>query len=293
VDRAIGEKRRKKTMKNSIWNEEFRYRKKSGEERVGLISTSIIDLEGEKSILSEIRDITELKRIEKEMTRLERLNLIGEMAAGIGHEIRNPMTTVRGFLQMLRNKQCCTGYKEYFDVMIEELDRANYIITEFLTLAKNKPVDLEIKNLNSIIRALSPLITADAANKSINVEMALEDTPDFLLNQKEIRQLVLNLVRNGLEAMSSGGLLTIRTYTEGDLVILSVQDQGKGISPELLDRLGTPFFTTKDTGTGLGLAICYSITARHGAAIKIKTGSGGTTFKVRFNPNQPQNSPDN
>lgn len=293
VDPVIGDRRRKKTLKKSIWNEEFHYRKKSGEEHIGLISTNIIDLEGEKSILSEIRDITELKRLEKEMSRLERLNLIGEMAAGIGHEIRNPMTTVRGFLQMLAGKEGCVAYKEYFDLMIEELDRANFIITEFLTLAKNKPANLEVTSLNSVIKALWPLIMADATNLDIDAEIILEEIPDFLLNQKEMRQLILNLVRNGLEAMSSGGTLTIATYQEDGRAVLSVQDRGKGINPELLDRLGTPFFTTKDTGTGLGLAICYSIAARHNAVIKIITGSGGTTFNVIFNLGQTVSSPVN
>lgn len=123
VDPLIGTKRRKRSKEGSIRNVELRYRRKSGEELVGLTSTDIIDIADEKSILSEIRDITELKRLENEMARLERLNLVAEMAAGIGHEIRNPMTAVRGFLQMLKNKEECSKYKNYFNLMIEELDR--------------------------------------------------------------------------------------------------------------------------------------------------------------------------
>lgn len=282
VDPFIGTKRRKRSRRGAIRNEEFRYRKKSGEERVGLISTNIIDIAGEKSILAEIRDITELKRLENEMARLERLNLVGEMAAGIGHEIRNPMTAVRGFLQMLGSKEECAKYKDYYDLMIEELDRANSIITEFLSLAKNKPVNLELKNLNLIVKALSPLITADATNSNINILVELEDIPDLPLNEKEIRQLILNLVKNGLEAMGHGGKLTIRTFKDNGKVVLSVQDQGPGIKPELMDKIGTPFFTTKEKGTGLGLAVCYGIAARHNAAIAIDTCPAGTTFFVRF-----------
>jgi PAS domain S-box-containing protein len=227
-------------------------------------------------------DVTELKRIEREMARLDRLNLVGEMAAGLGHEIRNPMTSVRGFLQLLSGKKECLIFKEYFTLMIEELDRANSIINEYLFMAKDKAIVLEIKNLSNILETIQPLITSDATKSDKKVVFNLEEMPSLLLDEKEIRQLILNLVRNGLEAMQPGGTLTIKTYTEGIEAILAVQDQGSGIKPEVLDKLGTPFFTTKDTGTGLGLAVCYSIAARHNASLKITTGPGGTTFLARF-----------
>jgi len=226
-------------------------------------------------------DITERKQLEIEIARLDRLNLVGQMAAGIGHEIRNPMTTVRGFLQMLGGKTECTRYKEYYDLMIGELDRANSIITEFLSLAKNKAVDLKMHNLNTIVIALSPLIQADAIRNDKYIKVILGDIADLPLDEKEIRQLILNLVRNGLEAMTSGNL-DIRTFMDGKEVVLAVQDQGKGIEPDVLEKLGTPFFTTKEQGTGLGLAVCYSIAARLDAKIEIETGPGGTTFFVRF-----------
>lgn len=108
----------------------------------------------------------------------------------------------------------------------------------------------------------------------------------MLLDEKEIKQLIFNLVRNGLEAMKPGQTLTIKTYVEGTTAVLAVQDQGSGIKPEIMDKIGTPFFTTKDHGTGLGLAICYSIAKRHKAAIDIETGAHGTTFFVRFNLEQ-------
>jgi len=266
----------------TVRNLDFNFRMKSGEVRVGLLSVEIIDLNGEQCMLTVINDITERKQLEKEMARLDRLHLIGEMAAGIGHEIRNPMTTVRGFLQMLGNKEECANYKEYYILMIEELDRANTIITEFLSLAKNKAVDLKIQNLNSIVEALSPLIIADAMVHDKFVKVELGDIPDLPQDEKEMRQLILNLVRNGLEAMSPSGFLTISTYTDGEEVVLSVHDQGNGIDPEVFEKIGTPFFTTKEQGTGLGLAVCYSIAIRHNATIKAETSITGTTFLVRF-----------
>jgi len=229
-----------------------------------------------------LRDITEQKIFQREVERLDRLNLVGEMAASIGHEIRNPMTTVRGYLQIMRENKDYVQELEYFDLMIEELDRANTIITEFLSLAKNKIVDMTPRNLNSIISKSLPLIQATAISRDQYIKLEMQDLPDLLLDQKEIRQLILNLVNNGMESMSSAGNLTIRTVVEKEDVVLAVQDQGHGIDSELLDKLGTPFFTTKDQGTGLGLAVCYRIAARHNAKIDLKTSSNGTTFYVRF-----------
>lgn len=265
-----------------FYNREMRYRTRTGEIRIGLTSAETIYLNSEPCILGVMQDITEKRQLEKEIARLERLNLVGQMAAGIGHEIRNPMTAVRGFLQLLGNRKEHSDYRHYFNLMIDELDRANSIITEYLSLARNKPVDLVELKLDSVLRVLQPLIKADALNAGVDVDIKLEEVPGFPLNENEIRQLVLNLVRNGVEAMPAGGTLTIKTYCEGDEVVLSVKDQGKGLDEEALEKLGTPFFSTKDTGTGLGLPVCYSIAARHKAAIDVETGPGGTEFIVRF-----------
>lgn len=263
-------------------NQELKYRIKSGKVRTGLLSVEQIEVGGKDFALCVINDITELRQLEKEMLRLDRLNLIGEMAAGIGHEIRNPITTVRGFLQMLGEKIEYQEVKEHFALMIEELDRANAIITEFLSLAKDKALDLKQCNLNSIVAALFPLIQSDAMVRDCSVKIEPGIIPDLLLDEKEIRQLILNLTRNGLDAMPAGRTLTISTFISEGTVSLAVRDEGPGIPPSLLERLGTPFLTTKENGTGLGLAICYSIAARHRASIGVETGPNGTTFTVRF-----------
>jgi signal transduction histidine kinase len=166
--------------------------------------------------------------------------------------------------------------------MISELDRANSIITEFLTLAKDKKVELKLQSLNHIINTLFPLISADSMVTDKFIEIELGDIPDIALDEKEIRQLLLNLVRNGLEAMRPGGKLKIKTLQDDDKVILAVQDQGSGIEPDVFEKIGTPFFSTKDSGTGLGLAVCFSIANRHNAKISVETGNYGTTFFVSF-----------
>jgi len=229
-----------------------------------------------------IRDVTARKELEQVVSRVECMNMVGEMAANVAHEIRNPMTTVRGYLQMLGKRQSCHIYKERFELMIEELDRANTIISEYLTLAKDKRADLKSCSLNGIIMALLPLMQAHAAASNAHIDFDMNDIPDLYLDENEIRQLILNIVRNGVEAMPSGGYLMISTFLKQSLVTLSIRDQGQGIPKDVLDKLGTPFLTTKDTGTGLGIPICFRIAHRHNAVIDVDTSTTGTTFTIDF-----------
>lgn len=234
------------------------------------------------SVLVIVRNISELTRLKQELTRLDQLHLVGEMAASIGHEVRNPMTTVRGFLQLFARKPEFIKYSEHLTLMIEELDRANSIISEFLSLAKNKSLKLERQNLNSIINIMAPLISSHATMSNKYLELELNLIPDLLLDAQEIRQLIFNLVNNALEAMAPDSTVTIRTFMENSQIVMAIEDTGIGIPPEIMEKLGIPFFTTKEEGTGLGLAICYTIAARHKAAIEVSTGPNGTTFFIRF-----------
>ncbi|ODA42304.1 PAS domain S-box protein [Desulfosporosinus sp. BG] len=242
-----------------------------------------IDADGSRLIFKVLIDITDRKYADREMARLDRLNMVGEMAAGIAHEVRNPLTTVHGFLQLLAAKDSTREYHEFYKLMIEELDRANLIITDFLSLASDKTSDFELINISVIVRSLFPLLSADALNKEKEIYLELEQVPDTKGNENELRQLLLNLARNGLEAMQGGGrTLTIQTYKLGNYIILRVRDQGEGIDPMILEKLGTPFLATKVRGTGLGVAICQSIAARHNAVINYETNPGGTTVTVKF-----------
>jgi signal transduction histidine kinase len=236
---------------------------------------------------SELPELTPiLKHISEQtekMTHLNKLDTIGEMAAGIAHEVRNPMTTVRGYLQYMSEKAEFRGYKEQLFLMIDELDRANSIITEFLSLAKNHVMDFRKSNLNKVITEIFPLLQADAMRSNCQVEIMLVDVPGVLIDERSMRQLILNMVRNAIEAMPQGGKIEISTGNSRQKVSLVIKDQGTGIPPELIERLGTPFVTTKATGSGLGLAICYRIAQRHGATISVDSKPGkGTVFTLEF-----------
>ena len=159
---------------------------------------------------------------------------------------------------------------------------ANGILSNFLSLAGHKTVDMQTVSLNSVVNSIAPIIQSDALMTDKSVLLMLNEIPPLLMDNNEIRQLILNLARNGLEAMQPGGLLIIRTRSDNGEVFLEVEDQGQGIPHEMLDKLGNPFQTTKENGSGLGLAVCYSIANRHNAHIEVNTNSKGTIFSVRF-----------
>ena len=275
--------RRCKSTKARV-STEFEIKSHSGEHYcVQIISVPFVLLDKQRVYYNTtIIDMSNQKRLEQELQRLDRLNLIGEMAAGIAHEIRNPMTTVRGYLQLFKGRSADKREIEDLQLMIEELDRANAIITEFLSLAKNKNNQLRTADINHIIKVMYPLVQAEAtlAGSEIILEL-FPGLPTVLIDEKEIRQVLLNLVNNALQSMISGQVI-IRTFMDNGKVIVTVKDQGHGIPDEIKNKIGTPFFTTKDSGTGLGMAICYSIIQRHHAKLDFKTSRKGTTFFIRF-----------
>lgn len=222
------------------------------------------------------------QELDRELAHLDRLNLIGQIAASIGHEVRNPMTTVRGFLQLFQGKKEFRPYRDELALMIEELDRGNSIITEFLSLAKNKTVDFKPCSLNAVLRTILPILQSEALRMNHDLVMDLGNAPTFQMDTNEIRQLILNLYRNGLEAMTKQGKISIKTYTQNSQACLKITDEGGGIAPAVLENLGTPFLTTKENGTGLGLAVCFRIAEHHKAKIEVDTGQSGTTFMVKF-----------
>ncbi|MBC8015276.1 MAG: hypothetical protein H7X79_05970 [Sporomusaceae bacterium] len=218
------------------------------------------------------------RKMREELKRLDRLHLVGQMAASISHEIRNPMTTVRGYLQYFIGKEPLKPFASQFSLMIEELDRANRIITEYLSLAKNKSINREIVSMEDIVQDVVYFLKTDAQKAGKSIILKLEEVPSILLDIKEIRQLILNLVLNGLEAMPFGGTITIYTYVKDRNVVLAIQDEGCGIPPGITGQIGIPFITTKESAAGLGLAVCYNIAERHGAKMVFETSDKGTTF---------------
>lgn len=230
------------------------------------------------------QDVTELSQLRDEIGRMERLSLVGQMAASITHEIRNPMAVIRGFVQLIQERSPQSQH-EYFRIIMEELDRANLIISDFLSLAQNRELKMELASIHATINDLAPLINADANLRGQSLEVVLcTEMPLMRMNDREIKQMLLNIARNGMEAMGEKGILRIRTdYRDGEISI-HISDEGVGIPQDKLSNMFEPFFTTKTRGTGLGLPLCLSIAERHGGRIDVMTSEGeGTTFIVTFN----------
>lgn len=265
-----------------ILNYELDIVNRSGRLIKSVITLEYIYLNRSICILVVGKDVSKERQMEADLARLDRLNLVGEMAASIGHEVRNPMTAVRGFLQLLNTREENEENRAYYQLMMEELDRANRIISEFLTMARDKRVQLKRQSINGIIKAIAPIIQAEALIRDKQVVLDLGPEVDLLLDQSEIRQMILNLSRNGLEAMGAGGVLTIGTRVGVKETVLYIKDQGSGFSLEAMNKAGIPFFSTKDSGSGLGLAVCYSIANRHKAQIDIESNLCGSTVSVKF-----------
>lgn len=232
-------------------------------------------------------EVTEHEQMREDIMRLDRLRLVGQMAAGVAHEIRNPMTVVRGYLQLFGIK-LGDRYQDQVYMMVKELDRADEIITNFLSLARTKPSEQKEQDINQIILSIYPLIESEALKSGIQAELNLgDDIPVVSLNDKEIIQLILNFSRNALEAMEGKGQLTIETKQVDGKLLLVIADTGCGIPPEQLEHILEPFYTTKDTGTGLGLAVSRKIIERHKGTIDIQSREGqGTTFSITFHGEQ-------
>jgi signal transduction histidine kinase len=226
-------------------------------------------------------DCTEKAKDEAASARIERLNLVGEMAASIAHEIRNPLTTVRGFLQLFAEKPEFAPYRKFTHLMTEEIDRACSIISTYLSLSRTA-VSIKPCCLSALIECFAPVLNSLALVKGMRMSYSLRSPATIIANEAEIRQLLMNLVNNALEAMTSGGTVSITTTELTGSICLAVSDEGSGIAASLIPQLGTPFLTTKENGTGLGLAVCYRIAERHGAKIHVESSPAGSIFTVAF-----------
>jgi two-component system sensor histidine kinase AtoS len=231
------------------------------------------------------QDITEKKLIEQEILQMEKYSLVAELAAGTAHEIRNPMTTLRGFLQILSKEfKSETKGSEYCSLMINEIDRANTIIKEFLLLTKPTAPKLKEADLHVILEEIFLLIESKSLLENVDLRRVYtRSLPLVRVDVSQIKQVFLNLATNSIQAMPDGGELTISTYTEKNKAFVKFSDTGCGIDQAVAHRIMDPFFTTKESGTGLGLTISYRILESHGGKLSFHSIPGkGTSFTVEL-----------
>lgn len=214
----------------------------------------------------------------------DKLNAISQLAASVAHEIRNPMTTIKGFMQILKDENNLTeSQKMYVSLSLEELNRTQHIIDDFLSLARPQKQENETilvsKTLYDVIEFLRPYSMINGVNYHLHIKEDLRITGDT----NEFKQLVINIMKNAIEAMPEGGMLEIRAYTSSEETTIEIKDEGIGISKEQLNQLGQPYYSTKSKGTGLGLLISFDIIKRMGGKVNIESKENvGTTFTLSF-----------
>jgi signal transduction histidine kinase len=218
----------------------------------------------------------------------EKALMLAEMAPVFAHEIRNPLGSIKGAAQYLKSEAVTEEQQKLFDVIIEEVNRLNAVVNQFLDYARPYTFNFKTQNINALIQKAISIIAANQLAENISIQEELHDLPNIDVDDQQLMQVILNIALNGIESMPQGGTLTFRTSrieaTDGDAIGITIRDTGQGISKEALKNIFKPFFTTKERGTGLGLAICQKIIREHGGLIRVKSLPGqGSVFFIRLN----------
>jgi signal transduction histidine kinase len=237
-------------------------------------------LEESYSTLRQQADL--ILEIEEQLRRADRLSALGELSAGMAHEIRNPLGAIRGTAEILQEGIPPEDKRyEFACILIREVDRLNRVVQDFLRFAKPAPVERGRFDVHEVLREIILLTRQQAVKNSITLELREGSLPVIAGDREQLKQAFLNLILNALQAMPYGGTLTITTQLHDARAVILFTDTGQGIPPADLERIFNPFFTTRKEGTGLGLAISHRIVQGHGGRIDVTSSPGeGTTFTV-------------
>lgn len=232
--------------------------------------------------MTTFKDITEKLEMEEQLRKSDTLNVIGELAAGIAHEIRNPMTALKGFIQLLEGS-VKEDHTMYFNVITTELSRIDSIINEFLILAKPQAVKFVEKDISQIMKETVDLLSAQAVLHNVQFRTYYEQNlPRVFCESNQMKKVFINIIKNAIEVMPKGGYITVSIQKESEQrVHISIGDEGTGIPAHKIKKLGEPFYTTKERGTGLGLMVTYKIIEEHKGTIEVESKLGeGTVFHI-------------
>lgn len=224
-----------------------------------------------------------LGKVERELQRSERLAALGKMAAGVAHELRNPLSSIKGLALLLKSKSSNDGSSvETADILVQEVERLNRSIEELLDYAKPAKLNKMMLNVNVVVEKTIQLVAMDMQAQRISLDSHLaERLPEIMVDEDKLNQVFLNLFLNGIQAMANGGILTVSTIRRGDTIAVVIEDTGSGVAESNLARVFDPYFTTKNDGTGLGLAMSSKIVEEHEGKIILTSEPGkGTRVEV-------------
>ncbi|MGB8657864.1 MAG: ATP-binding protein [Candidatus Zixiibacteriota bacterium] len=279
------------STQTTIRDTEILFRMPSGQEKTLIIASScLFDEEGNfKGAVAVIHDITELRRYEEEARRTERLAAIGNLAAGVAHEIRNPLNAISITTQRLKSEfvpqKDQEEYSAFTRIILDEIKRLDGIINQFLSLAKAQSLNLIRTDLSKFLNEVTNLAEVEAKEKGVHVIRAIGKLPEIKIDPDELKKAILNIMLNGIQATPSGGKLTIESFLDDSQtnVVVTVKDSGIGIPRENLFKIFQPYFSTKEKGTGLGLSIAYRIISDHKGKIEVESEMRkGTTFVIKL-----------
>lgn len=267
-----------------VWKGEIRNKAKDG--TYYWVDTTIVPFLNENGkpyqYVAIRNDITERKKTEEVLHRQDKLAAVGQLAAGVAHEIRNPLTSMKGYAEFLTLDEKDPERLEFMNIILDEIERVNTIVEDFMVLAKPKMVELEEKNVVPVIKNVVSLLEFEARKKHVKLSF---DCPHEIIqiecDENRLKQVFLNFIKNGIEAMPNGGELHVKTMIHDNNVQISIQDTGVGIPKEKLQQLGEPFYTTKKNGNGLGLMVSFKIIENHNGKVFVESEPNkGTTFNI-------------
>jgi signal transduction histidine kinase len=262
--------------------ETTRLRKDGSKLEVNLTAFPLRDDAGQIAGYSvSLRDITERKAAEEHMMNREKLSIAGQLAAGIAHEIRNPITAIKGFIQLMNS-----GFKErklYFDIIASEIARIETILSELLLLEKPQTAAFDRKDVGLLLTQVMTLLDSQAIMSNVQIVADFERGPAVVsCDENQLKQVWINFIKNAIEAMPGGGKVEVRLRRpERGRIVVSIADEGCGIPQTLLSKLGQPFYTTKEKGTGLGFMVSKRIIENHRGELSVRSVENvGTTIEV-------------
>jgi len=223
----------------------------------------------------------------RRLQRAEKLKIISDLAASVAHEVRNPLQVTRGFLQLLAERELSN--RKYYDMAIEELDRASSIITDFLTFAKPEMDEFAVLDIADELDKIYAIMSPHASLNGVTLRFDVQDGIRIEGNASRFKQAIINFIKNGIEAMESGGEIVIRAYRQDGQAVIRIRDNGSGMDEEQIAKLGTPYFSTKTKGTGLGLMVTFRIIEAMNGTISFDSKIGkGTEVTLRFPAVHPE-----
>jgi two-component system sensor histidine kinase HydH len=274
----------RKNINQEIILEEKGLNKKILEVNTSFLTGELGEITG---VVAEIRDVTEIKNLNEEIARNKRLTALGKLSAGIAHEIRNPLSSIRGLAQFVYNSFSKTDErKEDLNTIIQEVDRLNKLVVQVLDYAKVKELNLTYFSINNLVSKMVELFKQEIKNKQIRFYLKLSpDISEIQADEDQIRQILMNIIINAIQAISEKGEIKIKTekcLIKGSSGLkLTIEDNGVGIPEKDLNQIFDPFFSTKEQGSGLGLSIVYKLVEGHQGEIKVESKEGeGTKFII-------------